>query len=69
MAPPGIIRATQGMRTLPSIPDPPSWAYGLAIGLGVMVIIVGSEPFSTIETWLIAFLLATLAWRWHRGLS
>ena len=55
------------MRRLPRIPDPPRWAYVVALAGGVVVIDRGIEPFSTIETWLIGFLLATLAWGWHRG--
>jgi hypothetical protein len=55
------------MRVLPSIPDPPLWAYVVAIAGGIVVIERGIEPFSTIETWLIAFLLVTLGWGWHRG--
>ena len=37
------------MGALPSIPDPPLWAYGVAIVRAVVVMIRGTEPFSTIE--------------------
>jgi hypothetical protein len=55
------------MRALPGIPDPPLWAYGLAIALAIAVMVRGSEPFATIETWLLTLLFATLIWGGNEG--
>jgi hypothetical protein len=57
------------MRALHSIPDPPHWTYGLAVILALAVTVRDSEPFATIETWLLTFLVATLIWRGIAGRS